>query len=503
MTQALREYQIAAREGLRDLYRRGVQRALLVLPTGGGKTTIAADIIENATARGGRTMFLAHRKELIDQASARLDQFRIEHGVIMADHPRWMPWLPVQVASVQTLSARRNSAEIQAPTFVVIDEAHRARAQTYLGALERWPGAKVLGLTATPWRSDGKGLADLFEDVVVASTPSELTDLGFLVRCAGFGWRTADLSDVSVSRGDYNEAELAEAMNRVEINGDIVQKWLEHASGWRTVAFAVDIRHSKAIVAQFRAAGVPSEHLDGTTPKAEREAILRRLASGETLVVSNVGVLTEGWDCPSARCCILARPTKSLGLYLQMVGRVLRPDPASGKTHARIHDHAGCLALHGPPDEDRDYSLTADVRRGRKSDAGEAVVNCPQCLRACRVLDRLCPACGFLFEERAARPGEREVVEVTGGLVSLEEIRAERQRQLHSRPLEERAAEYKRLLVVADRKSYSTGWAAHQYRATFGVWPRFPKDLLERTAPARRPIVPLDELRQLAEAANA
>lgn len=503
MRQTLRPYQLRALDGIRAEYRAGAKRVLLVLPTGGGKTTVAAEMIHSAVARGRRVTFIAHRKELIDQASARLGQFGVEHGVIMADHPNWRPWLPVQVASIQTLRARRDSTEIQPPDLVVIDESHRAKADTYLGQLAQWPEAHVIGLTATPWRADGKGLGDLFEASVVASTPSELTEMGFLVRADGFGFESADLSAVHVRGGDYDELELAEAMNVTKINGAIVEEWKRHANGWLTVCFAVNIEHSKAIVEQFRQAGVKAEHLDGSMKKADREGILARLASGETTVVSNVGVLTEGWDCPQTACCILARPTKSVGLYLQMAGRVLRPHPS--KTHARIHDHAGCLVQHGPPDEDRDYSLTADLRRQRKKESGgEAVVNCPQCLRVCRVLDVRCPACGFQFEQRHTPGGERgKVKTVEGGLVTLEEIRRRRQAELHERPVEERAAEYKRLLAVAERKGYAAGWAAHKYRSTFGVWPRFPKGLLEDVEPARSPILPLNELRQLAEAAHA
>jgi DNA repair protein RadD len=468
--QELRPYQVSARTGLQAEYRAGKRRVLLVLPTGGGKTTVAADLVQRALAIGHRVVFLAHRKELIDQCSARLAQFGIDHGVIMAGHPNWRPWLSVQVASIQTLHARSDSPEIRAPDLIIIDEAHRAKASTYLAALERWSGAWVLGLTATPWRSDGKGLADLFEASVVASTPTELTALGFLVRCDGFGYGAPDLSGVSTSRGDYNELELAEKMNTVRINGEIVSRWRQHANGWRTVAFAVDIKHSQAIVQQFRDAGVPAEHVDGTTPKDERAAILARLASGETRVVSNVGVLTEGWDCPAVSCVILARPTKSVGLYMQCVGRGLRPFP--GKSICRIHDHAGSLAMHGPPDEDRDYSLAADVKVRKRNADEKAPVICPQCLRTCKQDDRSCVACGFAFEQRPARgAGEgREIEQVDGGLVSMDEIRSKRAAAVVQATQEER--EFLARMTVLKRE---LGWKDNapqvKFKKKFGRWP--------------------------------
>jgi DNA repair protein RadD len=496
--QILRPYQARAIEQLRAEFRAGRRRVLLVAPTGAGKTSVAAEMIRSAVARGNGVIFLAHRKELIDQCSARLDQFGVEHGVVMADHPRRRPAQRVQVCSIQTLRARPN--ERPAAQLIIVDEAHRARADEYLKALAHYPDAKVVGLTATPWRADGKGLGEkLFESLVVAELPSRLVAAGFLVKAVGFSYEFPDLSNVETKgkAGDYEEGELGRAMNTSRLVGGIVEKYQQHAGGKRAVVFACTIEHSQSVVAEFRAAGIAAEHIDGKTPKLEREAILRRVASGETLVVSNVGILTEGWDLPAVEVCVLARPTKSVALFLQMIGRVLRPAP--GKDRARIHDHTGGLLVHGPPDEDREYTLKGDAPKSRRPVETYA---CPECECMVTVLDAVCPNCGRQLHDATQRMPE---LTTEGREVSLDEVREMRSAAQEARfriaeqarraTREQKAAEYKRLLGIAQRKGYARGWAAHKYRDVFEKWPKFDDELLDSVEPAREPFVPLELVR--------
>lgn len=300
MRQTLRPYQREAIDSLRAKLRHH-RRLLLVSPTGSGKTTIAAEMIHSATERGSRILFLAHRKELIDQCSTRLDQFSVPHGVIMSGHPRYQPVLPVQVASVPTL-VRRNKPPAD---LIIIDEAHHARAGTYQKILDHYPGVPTIGLSATPWRTDGKGLGELFEDVVVAATIQQLTEDGYLVPATGFAYDAPELAEVRMRGRDYDAEGLELVMGGTAIAGNVVQSYLDHASGKRAVLFAVSVKHSRQLVERFQEAGVRAEHLDGETPKGEREAILARLSSGETTLVSNVGVLTEGWDCLDSETEIL------------------------------------------------------------------------------------------------------------------------------------------------------------------------------------------------------
>ena len=317
--QVLRPFQAAALDRVRELLRAGIRRVLLVSPTGSGKTTIAAAVIDGARAKQGAVLFLAHRRELIDQCSARLDGAGVEHGVIQAGHPRALPALPVQVASVQTLARRGLRPRA---TLIIVDEAHHARANTDEEIFSSYgPDIPILGLSATPWRLDGRGLGEMFKEVVVAARVRELIAQGYLVSYTGFAYDTPDLRQVKKTGSDYNERALELVMEGSKLAGNIIEQWLKHAAGKRTVVFAVSIAHSQHLVERFRAAGVAAEHVDGTMQARDRAAILGRLASGETTVVSNVNVLTEGWDLPQLEVCILARPTLSVGLYLQMVGR--------------------------------------------------------------------------------------------------------------------------------------------------------------------------------------
>jgi superfamily II DNA or RNA helicase/intein/homing endonuclease len=289
---------------------------------------------------------------------------------------------------------------------------HRALAASYRTVAAEYPAALHIGLTATPYRADGRGLGDAYDELIVVASPRELIAEGFLVEPRVFTVPTeerADLSHVRVTRGEYSASDLDDAMNRQGLVGNIVTHWQTHAPQVRTVVFAVSIDHSRNIVRRFQEAGVPAEHLDGTTPTAERDAILRRLDSGETLVVGSVGTLSEGWDQPSVKCAVLARPTKSTGLYLQQVGRILRP--WNGQ-RAIVLDHAGCVLEHGLPQADREFTLETKP----KSRAGQAPVRaCPACFRVVGISTPRCPQCGYELIAERDFPKELagELVEVT------------------------------------------------------------------------------------------
>jgi superfamily II DNA or RNA helicase len=410
----LRPYQLDAIDRVRARVRAGSRRVLLVLATGGGKTLIASHIIASAVARGSRVLFLAHRRELVNQAYRKLlDQGLPEDhvGVLMASDPRRRPAAAVQVASIDTL---RNRAKPPAE-LVFVDEAHRACAKSYRRIAAEYPAAVHLGLTATPYRADGQGLKDAYDELVVVASPRELIAQGFLVEPRVFTVPTEalpDLSDVRVTGGDYDEAQLADAVDRQALVGNIVDHWLQHASGLRTVVFAVSIAHSQHIAERFRQAGVAAEHLDGTTPLPERDAILARLEAGTTQVVSNCSCLAEGWDQPSVKCAVLARPTKAPGLYLQQAGRILRPWEG---VRAIILDHGGCALEHGLPQDDREFSLEgAKKKRLKKALVVPTTKLCPSCFAVLPPGTNLCPECGAELPETAVpHEAEGQLVEVS------------------------------------------------------------------------------------------
>jgi superfamily II DNA or RNA helicase len=466
VSQVLRDYQQQALLDLSARVRAGERRILLVAPTGSGKTTIAAEMIRRATGKGNGVLFIAHRKELIDQCSTRLDGVGVGHGIIMADHPRWLPWESVQVASIQTLLRRRD--KLPAARILIVDEAHHARADSYHTVIDDlYPGAVALGLTATPWRIDGRGLGDLFQSTVVASTPAALIRAGHLVPYTGFAFDRPDLSGVRTTAGDYNEADVAAVMNRRELLGNIVGQWQSHAGGKRTVVFACDVKHSKDICERFRAVGVTAEHLDAKTPKLEREAILARLSSGATTVVCNVAVLTEGWDCPAVECIILARPTQSLALYLQMVGRAMRPNPETGKTVCRVHDHASNIISHGLPDAERDYTLTTNKRKAKldAEEAAQSIRMCSACYAVFPGTLPACPVCGFVNPKRLRLVSETDEAVA----ISLEEMKKYARPYVPERESKEA---FDAMLAKARERGYKDTWASIRFKEKFGFFPK-------------------------------
>jgi superfamily II DNA or RNA helicase len=459
MVFVLRDYQLAALDSLRAEIRANRRRLCLVAPTGSGKTSIAAEMIHGATARGNAVLFLAHRKELIEQASARLDSVGVDHGVMMADHPRRNS-LPVQVASIQTL-VRRKFPPAQ---LVIVDECHHAAADSYGRIWSAYSDAWIIGLTATPWRSDGRGLAELFDASVVAATPAELMARGYLCRYTGYAYAAPNLKGVRTVGGDFEQQELGERCSESRLVGDVVSQWEAHASGMKTVLFAVNIRHATALAQEFAGRGIAAEVVHHELAKQERDAVIQRLRSGETRIVCNVGILGEGVDIPDLQCAVLARPTKSLALYLQQVGRILRPAP--GKESARIHDHGECVARHGLPDDARDYTLEA-TRETQLASVSQTR-QCPKCFALMRrETPWPCPECKYQPNQEELRA--KEPKRVSGEGVTLDEMRA---RQLQ-RPTKLEMDLYLSTLVrMAIEKGWRPGAVVHRFCARYPFAPK-------------------------------
>ncbi len=465
---ALRDYQADVIRRFDEAVAAKLSRVLIVAPTGAGKTVIAAAVIAERVRAGGRVLFLAHRRELVTQASAKLHAVGIDHGIIQAGWPT-RPGEPVQVASIQTLDARAiRSAAMDLPPadLVVIDEAHRARARTYRKVIDAYPAAVVLGLTATPCRGDGRGLGNTFQTMVECPDVGALIAAGHLVPTRVYAPSRPDLSGVRVERGDYVEKQLADRMNKADLVGDVVSHWLRLAERRRTVVFATGVAHSVHLRDEFLRAGVLAEHLDGSTPAEERAGILKRLASGAVEVVTNCAVLTEGWDSPEVSCCVLARPTKSVGLFRQMLGRVLRPAP--GKVDALILDHAGAVFEHGFVEEPIAWTLREDKRAentsqsSRSAGRAPALTSCPEC-SAIRREGQPCPACGW-----RPKPKPRPV-ELTEG--ELGQVDRSRRVNVPIASVEARLAFFRMLAWIARERGFKPGWAAHKFKEKHGDWP--------------------------------
>jgi len=464
----LRPYQVDAVENLRRSFMQGNRRLLLQAGTGSGKTIIASEIIKSAVTRGRYVLFLAHRRELIDQCADKLVRFGVPHGIIMAGRQRSMGE-NVQVGSVQTITTRAvKSKKMPLPPvdLLVLDECHRSLSKSYLHLIDYFTQANdktvVLGMTATPVRGDGRGLGEVYEDMITCPSIRELTSQGFLVPIRYFAPSAPDLDGVHTRMGDYVEKELEERMDKTPLIGNIVENWGRFADGRQTVVFATGVKHSIHITEEFQKAGVQAAHIDGNTPDSERETILTDLWKGNLSVVSNCMVLTEGWDCPPVSCCILARPTKSIGLYLQMCGRTLRP--WQGKDDCLLVDHSGSIYTHGfvdgeiPWDLDARRKIQERIQDTKKKESKP--ITCPECKFVFISLAE-CPECGWKPKVKG-----QEYHWIKGELVEVNKEIEFRYSQRMRRDW------FKQLLWVADEKGYKRGWVGHTFKKKFKTWPR-------------------------------
>jgi DNA repair protein RadD len=464
-----RPYQTRVLEEFNEAIECGSKRIIVVAPTGSGKTVVAAMIIKQATAAYKNVLVLAHRREIITHTSKKLHDNGIRHGIIQAGLGKFLrPMEYVQVASIQTLHARAvRSDRMKLPPadLLIIDEAHHCPANTYRTIIDAYPDALLIGLTATPCRGDGRGLGGIFDSIVEAPQVADLIELGFLVKTRVYAPKEyqPDLKGVRVQAGDYVESQLAARMDRPKLVGDIITHWHKHGEDRKTVVFASSVGHSVNIRDRFCEIGISAEHIDGKTPKPERDATLARLERGEIKIVTNCMVLTEGWDMPEVGCCILARPTRKMGLFRQMIGRVLRPAP--GKVDAIILDHSGAVYRHGFAEDHVEWSLSPDksarspAHELREHDDGSRLVECSQC-SSMREGGKPCPHCGFL-----PQTPPRDIVIGAGelGLVA----------RLNGKAVQpaDRAQWHAMLTGIAGERGYKPGWIAHKYREKFGHWP--------------------------------
>jgi superfamily II DNA or RNA helicase len=441
----LRPYQQADIARIRGEYANGARRVCYQAPTGSGKTVLFTAVVSGAAERGNRVVILGHRQEICDQISQALDVLGVAHGLIAAGYPE-TPLLPVQVASVATLIRRLD--RFTGADLLVIDEAHHAVAGMWRTIIAALPQAKILGVTATPERLDGQGLRDVFDILIIGPAVADLIENGFLSRFTTYAPpRSPDLSGVRSRMGDYATGELSAAMSRGIVITGAVDEYEQHCPGAPAICFCVDTAHSQLVAAAFRERGYRAPHVDGDTPRDERRALIAALATTDVQVLCNCGLISEGLDVPAVMAAILLRPTKSLALYLQQVGRALRPAP--GKERALILDHAGCTYRHGFADTPRRWSLDGRPR----GEGGEApVTRCPECGAVVPAASFDCPECG-------AELRSRERVEIHGApLIEAEKLKI----MNYGQALRWAGNSEERLRLVAKARGYKRGWVWHR-----------------------------------------
>ena len=467
----LRGYQEEALEGLRREMRAGHKRIILQALTGLGKTIMASAMIAGALKRRMVTLFVAHRRELITQASDKLSAFGIRHGIIMPGEDPGNLEL-VYVGTVQSFTARmrRKVFEPGDVQLIVFDEAHRSSAASYQAMLDAFPQARVIGLTATPTRGDEKGLGDTYTAMVQTMTYEEAFERGYLVRPKYYAPFTPDLENVRTRAGDYVEADLEAEMNKPALTGDIVSHYARHArlpdgSLRQGVVFAVNVRHSMALAQAFNAAGIPAAHLDGETKTAERDVVTAAYRRKEYTVMVNVGLFGEGWDVPECSAVVLACPTKSVIKHLQTAGRGLRPHPESGKDSCLILDHAGNVLRLGMVEEYKDWTLekgseySPNQRKKEKKDLKE--ITCDSCGHLFYSA-KVCPSCGHEHEVERS-PKAVEVAE--GDLVELGASERKKYTQ------EEKKRWWAMMLYLTHMEGRKPGYAYFAYKVKFGCGP--------------------------------
>jgi superfamily II DNA or RNA helicase/ribosomal protein L31E len=386
MSSILRPYQIKGKDDIFNCWREGYRNVMFQLVTGGGKTVLFVDIIKRFLTKNKRVILIAHREELISQAWNTLHKNQIFAGVIKGGvRPNFS--LPCQVASIQTIQRR---GELPHADLVIIDETHHALDDNSYGKVLKthYPNALVLGVTATPYRLGGKGFTDLFECLVQGPTFNELVNAGYLTPLEYFVKYIPDLKSLGMSKGDYNLEEAAALMGKNL--APIIESYEEHCVGMSGVVFAVSIPNSREIVDRYNSIGVNAAHLDANTHPDERRNILQGFKERRIQIISNVGIITEGFDFPDMEFVQLARPTKSLSLFLQMVGRVTRTDynvikdatddevrrflvSQSKKPFGYVLDNAGLWMDHGLPDQEFDWLKYFQGTKGKKKAPGEFI----------------------------------------------------------------------------------------------------------------------------------
>jgi DNA repair protein RadD len=437
---------------LRQSISAGKKRPMLQVPTGGGKTRTAGAIIHSARQRGNRVLFIVDAISLIDQTvQAFYDLGLHDIGVIQADHVMTDWSKPIQIASVQTLQ-RRGMPDMD---MAIVDEAH-VRNQWLEEQLSSgdWAGRPVIGLSATPW---SKGLGLVYDNLIAPVSMRGLIDQGKLLDFRVFAPSHPDLTGVEVTGGDYNGKQLGDRMDAPGLIADIVSTWLRLGEDRPTLCYCVDRAHAKKMQERFVAAGVAAEYIDMNTDGSERRKIQRRLESGETKVVCNIATLTKGIDWKIG-CIIIARPTKSKMLHVQIAGRVIRAN--SGYPDGLVLDHSDNMLRLGLPPDIGSMPLCKAKKGERKNERADPLPKeCPSCgfLKAPKI--RECPVCKFVPEVKS------DLEEEDGELVQIGGKKA-------VATAEEKQRWYSGLRFIQAQRGYKDGWCSNQYREKFGVWPK-------------------------------
>ena len=461
----LRPYQEDLINSTRKAIMEGHNRVLLVAATGAGKTALTVHMMDTASKKGLRCMFVVHRNELLKQTSGAMWKQHLEHGQIKSG--KRTSHQPILIASIGTLVNRLD--KVEAPDLIIIDECHRSVSPSYVKMLDAYPDATVIGLTATPERSDGRGLGDIYSHLVEEVDVRQLIDMGFLCDYRLLAPPSmVNVNGVHTVAGDYNKKELADITDKAKITGDAIEHYRKHAMGKTCIVFCVTVDHAKHVADMYQQAGIACEQLDGSHTDKQRQATLDRVTNGETHVLTSVDLFLEGLNVPRIEVVQWLRKTKSLIVWRQGIGRGLRPHKEKDKLI--ILDHVGNSLdpLLGLPDSPYQWSLEGSRKKGkRKKEQDLRIKQCPKCYAVYQPTNTPeCPNCGEVTAQK-----RQAIEQVDGDLIEVEKAQikmVQKREQGAARGLEDLI----KLGISRDMKS-PDGWASHIYASRQGHKPSY------------------------------
>lgn len=432
----LRDYQTDLVNRVSRSWKSGHKAPCIVLPCGGGKSVIVAEMAKRTTDRGGNVLFLVHRKELCEQIEKTFAWWGVNMELCT-------------VGMVQTIT--RRIGKIKSPKLIITDENHHCLASSYKKIYEAFPDSYKVGVTATPVRLDGSGLIDVNDDLIVGVSAKWLIEHNCLSPYRYYAPDISDLSGIKVKNGEFDAKQVETVLTEKKIFGDVLEYYKKLASGMKAICYCPTVGYSQFMAARFADAGISATHIDGKTPKEIRAGIIDKFRKGEIMILCNVDLISEGFDVPDCGCTIMLRPTKSLTLYIQQAMRCMRY--VKGK-QAVIIDHVGNYSRFGMPDDDREWTL-----KSRKKDdfsSSSKLINCMNCYATFYRTDSdRCPYCGEPIpksEEKARKKyGEDKdvkLVEIKGFTVNTK--------------TPDDCQSYKELLEFAKQRGYKPGWAWYQ-----------------------------------------
>ena len=440
----LRAYQADLVNKVSIAWHKGRKAPCIVLPCGGGKSVIVAEMARKATLNGKQVLFIVHRKELCDQ----IDKTFRWWGVDM----RYC-----RIMMVQTACRRLN--KIPCPSLIITDENHHSKATSYKKIYDYFSASYRVGVTATPVRLDGSGLKDVNDELIVGVSAKWLIENHCLAPYDYYAPNVADISDIKVRNGEYDVKSAESVMIERKVFGDVISYYKKYADGLQAVCYCTTVKHSRQMAEKFSESGIEAVHIDGKTPKSERDKIIEKFRRGAIDILCNVDLISEGFDVPDCNCVIMLRPTKSLTLYIQQSMRCMRY--REGK-RAVILDHVGNYARFGMPDDDREWSLEGRKKSEKiipDEEEEERFYTCKNCYSVFPLIKNgikaeKCPQCGEPVAKKVRKEiqsdTETEIQKIEGFRINLK--------------TPDDCKNYKELLDYAKSHGYKTGWAYYQAR---------------------------------------